>query len=331
MRRLSRAGQRGAARAIIAVPAVLLIGLIARAGPQVSPKWQDHDAGPFRIKVDVDLVVLHATVTDREGSSVSNLGEQGFEVYEDGAPQRIRLFRNEDIPVTVGLVVDHSTSMRPKMVEVIAAAKAFARSSNREDQMFVVNFNERVSLGQPGAIRFTDSTAELGDAIAAAPTGGMTALYDAIARPLEELQAGSRYKKVLIVISDGGDNASTHSLDQVMKLARQSSAVIYTIGIFDGNDPDRNPRVLKHLAGETGGEAFFPDQLSQVVSICERIARDIRHQYTIGYVPSNPARDSSYRTIRVLARAKGHGRLSVRTRTGYIAAGEPRLSEKGAK
>ena len=327
---LSRAGGRGAAKAI-ALPALLLIVLVGYAGDQAPPAGQDRDSGSFRISVDVALVVLHATVTDRQGGFVSDLGEQDFEVYEDGVPQPIRLFSNEDVPVTVGLVVDHSTSMRPKLAEVTAAARTFVRSSNREDEMFVVNFNERVSLGLPAAIRFTDSTAELEDAIAAAPTGGQTALYDAIAKGLEELQAGSRDKKVLIVVSDGGDNASAHSLAEVMKLAGQSSAVIYTVGVFEEEDPDRNPGVLKRLAQATGGEAFLPGQLSEVVAICERIARDIRHQYTIGYVPINLARDGAYRAIRVLARAKGHDRLSVRTRTGYIAGGEPRLDEKSAK
>jgi VWFA-related protein len=282
--------------------------------------------------VDVALVVLHATVSDRQGGFVSDLGERDFEVYEDGVPQSIRVFSNEDVPVTVGLVVDHSTSMRPKLAEVTAAARAFVRSSNRDDEMFVVNFNEIVSLGLPGAIRFTDSTAELGDAIGAIPSGGQTALYDAIAKGLEGLQAGSRDKKVLIVVSDGGDNVSAHSLPEVMKLAGQSSAVIYTVGIFDQDDLDRNPGVLKHLAQATGGEAFFPGELGEVVAICERIARDIRHQYTIGYVPINLAHDGAYHAIRVLARAQGHhDKLSVRTRTGYIAGGEPQPDNKNAQ
>jgi VWFA-related protein len=281
--------------------------------------------------VDVALVVLPATVSDREGGFVSNLGARDFEIYENGVPQRIQLFRNEDVPVTVGLVVDHSTTMRPKMAEVSAAARTFVRASNRDDEMCVVNFNETVSLGLPGAIRFSDRTAELEDAIANTPAEGQTALYDAIAKGLEELQAGSRDRKALIVVSDGGDNASAHSLAQVMKLAGQSSAVIYTVGIFDEEDPDRNPGALKRLAQATGGQAFFPKQLGDVVAICEGIARDLRHQYTIGYVPSNPARDGAYRAIRVLARAEGHGKLSVRTRTGYIAGGEPRLDEKNSK
>jgi VWFA-related protein len=280
--------------------------------------------------VDVALVVLPATVTDRQGGFVSNLSEQDFQVYEDGRPQRIQLFRNEDVPVTVGLVVDQSSSMRPKVAEVIAAARTFVRASNRDDEMFVVNFNEKVFLGLPGDVRFTDSAVLLVNAIATRPAGGRTALYDAITKALEELRAGSRDRKVLLVVSDGGDNASAHTLTQAMKLAEQSSAVIYTVGIFDDADPDQNPGVLKRLAHATGGESFFPRRLSEVVPICESIAQDIRHQYMIGYVPINPA-NVAYHTIRVLARAKDRDRLSVRTRSGYIAGGAPSPNQKGAQ
>jgi Ca-activated chloride channel homolog len=168
-------------------------------------------------------------------------------------------------------------------------------------------------------------------AITSMPTGGMTALYDAIAIGLEELRAGSRDRKALIVVSDGGDNASALNLGQVMKLAAQSNAVIYTVGIFDEGDPDQNPGALKRLAQATGGEAYLPGRASEVVAICERIARDIRHQYTVGYVPTNLTHDGAYRSVRVRARAKDHGRLSVRTRSGYIPSGEPRLDEMRAK
>jgi Ca-activated chloride channel family protein len=328
-RGLSRAAGRGAAKAI-ALPALLLIVLTGHAGNQTPPAPQGPDSESFRISVDVALVVLHATVSDRQGGFVSSLGEGDFEVREDGVPQPIRLFRNEDVPVTVGLVVDHSTSMRPRMAEVTAATRAFVQSSNREDEMFVVNFNEKVYLGLPGTIRFTDKTAELTEAIGTTPTRGMTALYDAIAKGLEGLQAGSRDKKVLILVSDGGDNASTLSLANVMKLAGQSSAVIYTIGVFQEENPEHNLGVLKDLAQATGGVAFFPDELSQVTAICGRIARDIRHQYTIGYVPINPPRDGAYHAIRVLVQAKGHKGVSVRTRTGYIAGGQ-RRDEKSSK
>jgi VWFA-related protein len=281
--------------------------------------------------MDVSLVVLHATVTDRQGGVVSNLAGPDFEVYEDGVPQRIRLFKNEDVPVTVGLVIDHSTTMRPKLAEVTAATQTFVRCSNQDDEMFVVNFNEIATVEMPGGIPFTNSPAALEAAIEARPTMGQTALYDAIAKALEVLQAGSRDKKVLIAVSDGGDNVSAHTLAQVMKLAGRSSAVIYTIGVFDPGDPDQNPGALRRLAEATGGEVYLPGQLSEVVAICERIARDIRHQYTIGYVPINPSRDGAYRAIRVLARAQGRGRLSVRTRTGYIAGAPPGLGEKSAK
>src|SRR5271157_5610774 len=162
---LSKAGERGGGKAI-ALPVLLLVVLAGYAGYRAPQQQRDRDPGSFRISVDVSLVVLHATVTDRQGGLVSDLAEPDFEVHEDGVPQRIRLFSNEDIPVTVGLVVDHSTSMQPKLAEVTAAARAFVRSSNREDEMFVVNFNEKVSLGLPGAMRFTDSIAELGAAIA---------------------------------------------------------------------------------------------------------------------------------------------------------------------
>jgi VWFA-related protein len=305
--------------------------LIVYAGYQTPTAVQDPAAGSFRISVDVPLVVLHATVTGRQGSLVTSLAEQDFQVYENGVAQRIQLFKNEDIPVAVGLVIDHSTSMGPKLAEVTAAARAFVRSSNREDKIFVVNFNEIASLGLPPSIRFTDSTVELENAIADESARGQTALYDAIAKALEQLQTTTLDKRVLIVVSDGGDNASWRTLEQVMKLAERSSAVIYTIGVFDSDDADKNPGVLNRLARATGGEAFLPAQLSEVVANCERIARDIRHQYIIGYAPSNPAPDGSYRGIRVLARTNGQGKLSVRTRTGYIAGGEPGLGGQAVK
>ena len=327
---LSQTGGRAVAKAI-ALPVLFLLAMTGSAGDQAPPARPVQVPGTFRVSVDVALVVLHASVTDRDGGFVSGLGAQDFEVYEDGVRQPIRVFSSEDVPVTVGLVVDHSTTMRPKLGEVTVAARTFVRLSNQEDEMFVVNFNERVSLGLSGANRFTNNTDELENAIAAGPLQGMTALYDAIVKALREVQAGSRDRKVLIVVSDGGDNASAKSLADVMKLAAQSSAVIYTVGLFDEQDPDRNPAVLRRLAQANGGEAFFPKQLSEVVAICERIARDIRHQYTIGYVPIKAGRDGAYHAIRVAARAKGHERLSVRTRTGYMAGDGPQHRQKDAK
>ena len=300
---------------------LFLIGLVGHASPQAPASIGGQDPGPFRIAVNVDLVVLRPTVRDRKGSFVSDLHERDFEVYEDGVRQSIRLFKHEDIPVTVGLVVDHSGSMHHKIPDVIAAARTFARSSNPEDEMFVVNFNEKVTMGLPGAMTFTDSPEELERAISRTPATGQTALYDALAVALDRLQAASREKKVLIVISDGGDNRSTHTLAEVLKMAGQSSALVYTIGIFEEQDPDQNPGVLRHLAQATGGEAYFPEQLDEVVPICERIARDIRHQYTIGYFPTRGSQPGVYRAIRVVANGTA-GKLFVRARSGYIAGGE---------
>ena len=288
------------------------------AGPQALPATDGPES--YRISVDVRLVALQAAVHDRQGRYVSGLSEREFEVYEDGVRQTIRLFRHEDVPVTVGLVVDHSGSMRAKLTEVIAATRTFVKFSNPEDQMFVVNFNEKVSLGLPASIRYTGEVAQLETAIWSSPAAGMTALYDATVTGLQRVREGKRERKALVVISDGGDNASKATLDQVLKLAEQSSVMIYSIGIFDEDDPDRNTKALTRLARTTGGEAFFPDHLNQVVEICESIAQDIRNQYTIGYVPTNAERTNTYRTIRVVARSKDHGKLSVRTRSGYIAA-----------
>jgi Ca-activated chloride channel homolog len=276
-------------------------------------------SGEYSIKVNVDMVVLRATAQDHKNILVSGLGQDDFQVYEDGVRQPIKYFSHEDIPVTVGLVVDNSGSMKPKRHDVIAAALAFARSSNPHDQMFVVNFNEKVSFGLPGDIAFTDQAAQLQVALSRVAADGETALYDAVVVALEHMKMGDRDKKVLIVVSDGGDNASKHKLAEIMALAEKSNAIIYTIGIFDDQDLDRNPGVLKRLAKETGGEAFLPESLNEVTPICERIARDIRNQYTIAYVPANRKLDGTYRVIKVNASGAGRGRLLVRTRTGYFA------------
>lgn len=295
----------------------LLFAVGRLAVAQVPPSGKGPDQDAYRISVDVDLVVLQATVRDREGHTAMELHRDDFTIFEDGKLQPIRLFRHEDTPVTVGLVIDHSGSMREKLADVTSAARAFIRSSNPNDKMFVVNFNESVGPGLPPAMRFSDSVEELGRAIWGAPAIGRTALYDAIIEALKRLQESTHDKKVLMVISDGGDNASQASLDRVLRLTEQSNAMIYTIGIFDPDDPDKNPRVLRHLAKESGGEVFFPAQLSETVEICERIARDIRDQYTIGYSSTNAKRDGVYHKVRLTAREKDNRKLFVRTRAGY--------------
>ena len=272
----------------------------------------------YTLRVNTSLVILSATVIDHHNALVSGLNERDFQVYEDQVLQPIKHFSHEDIPVTVGLVIDNSGSMGPKRNDVIAAGLSFANSSNPQDQMFVVNFNEHVTFGLPANIPFTDQRDQLQRALSAINTTGETALYDAIAAALDHLKQGKSDKKVLVVISDGGDNASKHGFAQISEIAKASNVIIYTIGIFDEQDKDQNPGVLKRFAKETGGEAFFPKSSNETSSICERIAQDIRNQYTIAYVPALSKLDGGYRSVEVKVSSPRYGRLSARTRPGYF-------------
>lgn len=301
----------------------VVIAVTNSVRPQEPSPTPSRPGDEYTIRVDVEMVILHATAQDHKHALVSGLDKDNFQVYEDGVLQPIKNFSHEDIPVTVGLVIDNSGSMGPKRTDVIAAALAFARSSNPQDQIFVVNFNERVSYGLPDNTPFTDQVAQLEVALSRIRAQGETALYDALAAALEHLRMGNRDKKVLIIISDGGDNASKHKLTEIVTMVGQPDAIIYTIGIFDEQDPDRNPVMLKRLAKDTGGEAFLPESLRDIAPICEKIAHDIRNQYTISYAPTNRKRDGTYRVIEVRASAPGRGRLSVRTRTGYFAPSAP--------
>jgi len=284
----------------------------------VSAPSQNHSSDNYTLKVDANLVILSTTVVDSHNALVSGLNKKDFQVYEDHVLQQITDFSHEDLPVTVGLVIDNSGSMASKRSDVIAAAMSFARSSNSQDQMFVVNFNEHVSYGLPAGIPFTDKLDQLQLGLSDITAIGETALYDAIAVALDHLKQGSCDKKVLILISDGGDNASKHNLAQVIEMARHSGAIIYAIGIFDEQDGDQNPSVLKRFAKETGGEAFFPQSSKELSLICEGIAHDIRNQYTLAYVPKILKQDGGYRVIDVKVSSTSRGRLSARTRTGYF-------------
>jgi Ca-activated chloride channel homolog len=301
-------------------PAVLARAATGNGTDQNQGVNQSNQAAPFAIRSTADLVVLRASVRDHKGAPIAGLTQETFQVYEDKVLQQIESFSHEDVPVTVGLVIDNSGSMRPKHSDVINSALAFAHSSNPQDQIFVVNFNENVSLGLPANLPFTNNSVQLEAALSSHVITGMTALYDAISVGLEQLQRGKWDKKVLIVVSDGGDNASKRTLAQVVSMVNQSNALIYTLGIFDVSDEDQNPHVLKQLSRASGGEAFFPKSLEEILPICEQIAHDIRSQYTITFVPTNKKQDGTYRTIEVKAReASGGRRLSVSTRAGYTA------------
>ncbi|HVN81636.1 MAG TPA: VWA domain-containing protein [Terriglobia bacterium] len=276
----------------------------------------------YKIAVPVDLVVLPVTVLDLKGHFVADLTEKNFRVYEDGKLQSIQLFLHEDLPVTVGLVLDNSGSMRPRLDEVNAAALKFAESSNPQDEMFVVKFNEKVFMGLPKEVPFTHSEEQLKAALLRNTARGRTALYDAIITALQHLAKGTLSKRVLLVVSDGGDNSSKHDFPQVLELSKESNAVIYAIGLYDSTDPESNPRVLRRLARLTGGEAFLPNDVEKVKSICQHIAKTVRDQYTLGYIPSNGDHDGAFRTVRVVVDFPRHGKLTVLTRTGYYAPGD---------
>ena len=272
------------------------------------------------IRSEADLVVLPVTVTDHKGRFVSGLQQHDFQAYENGQPQTISEFSHGDVPVTVGLVVDSSGSMHLNRPEVAEAAKDFLRSSNPRDQVFVVNFNERVSLGLPSNVPFTDNVGELEAAVFRGPATGMTALYDAVDFGLKHLNDSLEHnKRALIIISDGGDNASHEDFRQVLNTALHQNTIIYAIGILDAQEADVSPRILRKLAKDTGGRAYFPTSAAVLPDICHEIATDLRQQYTIAYVPSDRREDGTYRTIRVVVHAPEKGSLVVRTRKGYFA------------
>jgi Ca-activated chloride channel homolog len=268
------------------------------------------------IRTDVNLVQLHAKVTDTQGHAVAGLDKKAFHLFVDDVPQEITVFQGEDAPVTAGIVIDNSASMAPKRTEVIAAALAFARASNPKDQMFVVHFNNTVRFGLPKGKRFTGNVSELETAIAAFNLGGTTAFYDALLTAEPEFKFAYYTRKVLLTITDGGDNSSRASLADAITGAREAGIVIYPIGVFDQYDRDRNPDVLKKIAEQTGGSAYFPEHVSDVTATCVRIAQDIREQYTIGFPGAD---DGQYHRLRLTVEDPAYGKLEVHARAGYIA------------
>ena len=270
-------------------------------------------------------MVLHATVVDDKGQFVPGLTADNFRVFEDKVEQKISVFSKEDIPVTMGLVIDNSGSMREKRPQVNAAALSFVRTSNAADEVFVVNFNDEYYLDLDED--FTSNPQELHDALERIDTRGSTALFDAIIGSLDHLKKGHKDKRVLLVITDGDDDASRKDFPYTVKAAVESNAVIYAIGVFSDDDRKNNKKMIRKskkelttLAEATGGLAFFPDSLADVDPVCVQVARDIRNQYTLGYYPTNTAKDGSFRSVKVdLIPPKGRGKLTVRTRTGYYA------------
>jgi VWFA-related protein len=275
----------------------------------------------FKLSVDVDLVIFNVTVVDSKSHPVKGLSKDNFRIIEAGQEQPIQFVRPEDTPATVGLVIDNSGSMRRKRSDVIDAALAFAESSNPQDEIFIVNFNERVFMGLPAGLKFTSDVATLRSALANTRAQGKTALYDGVSAGLKHLREGTHQRKALVVLSDGGDNASAASEKDVLGLAGESNATIYTIEIEDPEDKDQNPRVLEDLAKLTAGESYRAKSLDELAGIWRKIAGGIRDQYTIGYISKNRAHDGTFRNVKVIATGKDGKELRVRARKGYVSPG----------
>ena len=281
---------------------------------------------------DTRLVVLHATVVDKNGRLLNNLPREAFTVTENGVPQQVRLFRREDVPVSMGLVIDNSASIREMYPRVAAAALALIKASHREDEVFLVNFNDTAYRD----VDFTNDIKKLEEGLNRAVTRGSTAMRDAIVLSMDYLrQQGKHDKKVLMVITDGNDNMSSelNSQENLLAKSRQSGSVLlYFIGLLRQEEPGaarEAKRAITDLATASGGMAFFPDEVTEVDKLALQIAHEIRNQYIVGYSPTNQALDGSFRRVQVTA--KGPDRPTVRTRTGYFATPEPRVASAPPK
>jgi Ca-activated chloride channel family protein len=288
------------------------LGVCVSTSPQ-----QNHDPIPV-LSVHTDLVTLPVTVVDSRGRFVIDLQQEDFVVYDNAEPRSIEFFTTGDAPATIGLVIDSSGSMRTRRQQIALAVNAFAAMSRAPDEFFTVHFNDAAWLGLPPSVPFTADRQLLDATISTLPAEGMSALYDGLDRALDHLALATRDRKALVVLSDGGDNASAQTLAGATERARRSGAVIYAVIVVDPDNHDAKPRVLRSLARETGGAAFTPRHPREVVSSFEQIARDLRSGYTIGFAPPDTG-DGSFRSIRVVADAGDGRQLVVRTRAGYYA------------
>jgi len=294
--------------ALIAIPKVW-----AQPAQETAPATQD-----FTLYANTDLLVLNIGVQDSHAANVRGLAARDFKIFENGSLQPIKQFSSEERPVTVGIVVDASGSMRAKQAEVAAAALSFVKASNPEDEMFVVNFNDRAHLGLPAETSFTDEPKTIEMALLGKRPEGKTALYDAVALALNQLRKGKWEKKALLLISDGGDNNSTHTYREVLQAVEESGVTMYTVGLFDEDDPDQNPGVLRRLSKTSGGEAFLPMDHSEIDSICRRIAADIRASYTLAYTPPQPDQHTAVRKIKIVVTNPAGGKVTVHARASYV-------------
>ena len=277
--------------------------------------------GPAVFRADTRLVVCHTTVVDKNGHLVTTLPQDAFTVYENGVQQPIKVFRREDVPVSMGLIIDNSGSMRDKRAKVEAAALTLVKDSNPEDEVFIVNFNDEAFLDLPHGKLFTSDIKEMEEALTRIDSRGGTAMRDAIRMSIDHLkEKAHKDKKVLVVVTDGNDNASVVSLENLVKASQQSEVLLYGVGLLgeeERREAQRAQRALKALGTATGGEVYFPKDAGEVEKIAHQVARDIRNQYTIQYTPSDTAMDGTFRQIKITVKAPGNP--TVRTRSGYYA------------
>jgi VWFA-related protein len=276
---------------------------------------------PTVFTANTRLVVCHTTVMDKSGHLVTNLNRDAFTVFENGVQQEIKSVKREDVPVSMGLIVDNSGSMRDKRAKVEAASLALVKDSNPGDEVFVVNFNDEAFLDLPHNKDFTSDIKEMEEALTRIDSRGGTAMRDAIRMSIDHLkEKAHRDKKVLVVVTDGNDNSSQISLENLVKAAQQSETLVYGVGLLgdeERREAARAQRALKSLGEATGGAVFFPREVAEVDKIAHQVAHDIRNQYTVEYSPSNTAMDGTYRQIKIAVKAPGNP--TVRTRSGYYA------------
>ncbi|MGE5489130.1 MAG: VWA domain-containing protein [bacterium] len=301
---------------------ILLLCAVACAAPALA-----QEGNPI-YRSDARLVVLHATVVDRKGEFLTNLPQSAFKVYEDGVEQSLRIFRREDVPVSMGIVIDNSGSMRDKRRQVERAALGLVKASNRNDEVFIVNFNDEAWLD----VDFTNDLKVLEEGLRQIDSRGGTAMRDAIDSSMDHLKAkAKRDKKVLIVVTDGNDNTSEITLERLVQKAQNREVIVYTIGLLDeegGREAKRAKRALTTIAEATGGQAFFPQHVDDIFQYALDIAKDIRNQYVLAYSPHRQELDGTYRRIKVTV--DGKNRPTVRTRTGYYASPEIPQNESAA-
>ena len=303
----------------------LAIAVFALGAAAAAARQGQQPAAEQVFRAHSDLVLLHVNVFDGRSDAVGNLPQEAFSVIEDGRPQEISFFNSADVPVTVGLVVDNSGSMIARQQMVVAGGTAFANASHPEDELFAVVFNEHVRFGLPPTVAFTQNRLMIRAALSRVPAGGKTALHDAVVAALDHLEEARHQKRVLIVLSDGEDNASRVDQRVMLEKATRSNVIIYTVsnataGLIGG---DGDARVLRRLAETSGGVAYFPDSDTDVISAFEEIAGNIRRGYSIGYVPTNAGHDGGFRRVQVRVRVPGRNNLTVRARDGDLASDHP--------